>query len=49
MAQLTRQPKETAELIAKLNMPSGKVLSVLTMLSIKGLAAKHPGGRFSLK
>ena len=49
LAQLTREPKETAELIAKMNMPSGKVLSLLTMLSIKGLAVKHPGGRFSLK
>ncbi len=49
LAQLTREPKETAELIAKLNMPSGKVLSVLTMLTVKGLALKHPGGRFSLK
>lgn len=49
LAQLTRDPKETAELIAKLNMPSGKVLSLLTMLTVKGLAVKHPGGRFSLK
>ncbi len=49
LAQLTREPKETAELIVKLNMPSGKVLSVLTMLTVKGLVAKHPGGRFSLK
>lgn len=49
LAQLTREPKETAELIAKLNMPSGKVLSVLTMLTVKGLVYKHPGGRFSLK
>ena len=49
LAQLTREPKETAELIAKLNVPSGKVLSVLTMLTIKGLVIKHPGGRFSLK
>ena len=49
LAQLTREPKETAELIAKLNMPSGKVLSLLTMLTVKGLAVKHPGGRFSLK
>ena len=49
LAQLTREPKETAELIAKLNMPSGKVLSVLTMLSVKGMVTKHPGGRFSLK
>lgn len=49
LAQLTREPKETAELIAKLGMPSGKVLSLLTMLTVKGLATKHPGGRFSLK
>ena len=49
LAQWTREPKETAELIAKLNMPSGKVLSMLTMLTVKGLAVKHPGGRFSLK
>ena len=49
LAQLTREPKETAELIAKLNMPSGKVLSVLTMLTVKGMVTKHPGGRFSLK
>ena len=49
LAQLTRHPQETAELIAKLDMPSGKVLSTLTMLTVKGLAVKHPGGRFSLK
>ena len=49
LAQLTREPKETAELIAKLQMPSGKVLSVLTMLTVKGIVTKHPGGRFSLK
>ena len=49
LAQLTRNPMEASEVIAKLEMPSGKVMSVLTMLTIKGLAAKHPGGRFSLK
>ena len=49
LAQLTRQPQEPSELIAKLDMPSGKVLSALTMLTIKGLVLKHPGGRVSLK
>ena len=49
LAQLTRHPQETAELIAKLDMPSGKVLSALTMLTVKGLVCKYPGGRFSLK
>ena len=42
------EPTDT-EVIAKLEMSSGKVMSVLTMLTIKGLAAKHSGGRFSLK
>ena len=49
LAQLTKEPRETAELIAKLDMPAGKVLSVLTMLTIKGYALQHPGGRVSLK
>ena len=49
LAQLTRHPQEPAELIAKLDMPSGKVLSVLTMLTVKGLVLKHPGGRVSRK
>lgn len=49
LAQLTRQPQEPAELIANLDMPSGKVLSALTMLTVKGLVYKHPGGRVSLK
>ena len=49
LAQLTREPLEPAELIAKLDMPSGKVLSTLTMLTVKGLVRKHPGGRISLK
>lgn len=46
---LTRQPQDSADLIAKLDMPSGKVLSAITMLTVKGLAYKHPGGRISLK
>ncbi len=49
LAQLTRQPQEPADLIAKLGWSSGKVLSILTMLAVKGLVYKHPGGRFSLK
>jgi len=49
LALLTWQPQDSADLIAKLDMPSGKVLSVLTMLAVKGLVYKHPGGRISLK
>ena len=46
---LTTVPQEAADLMAKLTMSSGKVLSILTTLTIKGLVQKHPGGRFSLK
>lgn len=49
LACLTRQPQEAAAFIAALDMPSGKVLSILTMLTVKGYVVKHPGGRFSLK
>ncbi len=49
LAQLTSEPQEAAELIAKMDMPSGKVLSALTLLTVKGLVSKHPGGRFSRK
>lgn len=49
LALLKKEPQETAELIEKLDLPAGKVLSVLTMLTIKGCAVKHPGGRVSLK
>ena len=31
------------------HVPPGKVLSAITMLTVKGLAYKHPGGRISLK
>ena len=49
LAQLTRDPQETAAVIANLGMPSGVVLSAITMLTVKGLVVKHPGGRVSLK
>ena len=49
LACLTGQPQEAASVIAALDMPSGKVLSILTMLTVKGYAKKHPGGTFSLK
>ena len=49
LACLTRQPREPAELLAALDIPSGKVLSALTMLTVKGYVQKHPGGRVSLK
>lgn len=49
LAQLTHQPQEPADLIARLSMPAGKVLSVLTVLTVKGFVCKHPGGRVALK
>lgn len=49
LSQLTGSPQEPAEIIAKTAMPTGKVLSTLTILTVKGLVSKHPGGRFSLK
>ena len=49
LALLTRDPMEASEVIAKLEMSSGKVMSLLTMLSVKGVVLKHPGGRYSLK
>ncbi len=49
LALLTDQPQEPADLIAKLTLPAGKVMSALTMLTVKGLIQKHPGGRVSLR
>jgi len=49
LSELTADPKEPAEVIDKLSWSAGKVMSILTMLTVKGLVRKHPGGRFSLK
>lgn len=49
LEQMTGQPQEPADLIDKLPFPAGKVLSLLTMLTVKGLVQKHPGGRVSRK
>jgi len=48
LACLTQKPAEASALMDTLDMPSGKVLSILTMLTVKGYAQKHPGGSFSL-
>ncbi len=49
LALLTRHPQEPADIIARTELPSGRVLSLLTVLTVKGLVLKHPGGRVSLK
>lgn len=37
------EPKSVDDVIAQLEIPAGRVLSVLTRLSIKGLVINHPG------
>ena len=49
LACLTAEPQLTDAIIGKAGLPSGKVLSALTTLALKGLAANHPGRRVSLK
>lgn len=49
LACLTESPQQASEMMATIDMPSGKVLSILTMLTVKGYAKKHPGGSFSKK
>ena len=44
---LTKEPKPVDDVIAALELPAGKVLSILTMLAMKGLAKNHPGKRIS--
>lgn len=40
---LSITPKPVDEIIAALEMPAGKVLSILTVLAMKGLVKNHPG------
>lgn len=49
LALLTHEPQESAAIMEKLEISSGKILSALTTLCVKGLAQKHPGGGVSLK
>lgn len=42
-------PKPVDEIIAAAGLPAGKVLSVLTLLAMKGQVINHPGKRVSLK
>lgn len=47
--QLTRTPKTVDAVIAETQLPTGKVLSILTMLAMKGVVQNHPGKCVSLK
>ena len=49
LSKLQLQPRSVDDVIAELGMPAGKVLSILTMLALKGVVINHPGKRVSLK
>ena len=42
-------PRPVDEVILETGIPANKVLTLLTMLSVKGLVTNHPGGQVSLK
>lgn len=49
VSHLTKAPCPVDELIAALDMPAGRVLSLLTVLAVKGVVQNHPGKQISLK
>lgn len=42
-------PCPVEAVLAQLSMPAGKVMSILTLLAVKGIVQNHPGGRVSIK
>jgi len=46
---LTEEPRPVDEIVALTGFTTGRVLSTLTMLALKGVAVNHPGNRVSLK
>jgi DNA processing protein len=44
---LTQEPRQVDEIIARLKLPAAKVMSILTMLTVKGVVCSHPGKRVS--
>lgn len=46
---LTREPVLIDEVIDKTGIPAAKVLSMLTVLSLKGVVTMHPGRRVNIK
>lgn len=49
LSHLTHQPVHVDKVIDAAGLPAGKVLSVLTMLAMKGAVKNHPGKCVSLK
>ena len=49
LSQLSRHPIHPDQVAAECGLPASKVQTLLTMLTLKGLAEHHPGGLVSLK
>ncbi len=49
LSHITEAPRPVDDVITDTGLPSQKVLSVLTMLAIKGVVENHPGGFISRK
>lgn len=49
LACLSRVPKPVDAVVAETGMPAAQVLSMLTMLALKGIVVNHPGKLVSLK
>ena len=45
---LTRQPRLINDVLAETDIPSAKMLAILTMLQVKGIIKQHPGNYISL-
>ncbi len=48
LAVLSDSPKMVDEIAADTGLPAGKILSTLTLLTMKGLVCNHPGKRVSI-
>ena len=48
VSALTAAPRELDDLLESIELPSGKVLNILTRLSLRGIVKYHPGKRVSL-
>ena len=48
VSALTTTPQELDDLLESIELPSGKVLNILTRLSLRGIVKYHPGKRVSL-
>lgn len=49
LACLTREPAPVDDVIAAAQLPSGRVLSLLTKLALQGVVVNHPGRMISVK